>query len=254
MLLQSARSQYAEQQKIAASAVLAARRRRRQGVRGVIPALTAHQLEAAALSLDSLPEQLDEQGIDALPVSEVVVPALISGKAAAPLLEKATTPARFDRLIAALVTDAGRTASAVDMLRRPALTGYIRSLSPPSCGRCAVLAGRVYRYSTGFQRHPRCDCLMTPTTLSAGRNLVIDPTELARNGQIRGLSSGDMEALDNGADLGQIVNVRRKQAGLTVGSSVIARAGRLTPQGIQRLASDREDAIRMLRQFGYLRP
>lgn len=34
--------------------------------------------------------------------------------------------------------------------------GYVRVLNPPSCGRCAILAGRFYRWSAGFQRHPMC--------------------------------------------------------------------------------------------------
>jgi hypothetical protein len=34
--------------------------------------------------------------------------------------------------------------------------GWIRVLDPPSCGRCAILAGRFYKWSDGFLRHPNC--------------------------------------------------------------------------------------------------
>jgi hypothetical protein len=39
-----------------------------------------------------------------------------------------------------------------------------------------------------------------------------------------------------------------------VGSSVVTRAGRLTPEGCALYSSDREDFLRLLRKFGYLTP
>ena len=98
-----------------------------------------------------------------------------------------------------------------------------------------------------------CDCLMTPTTLAAGKDLTLDPTDAIKSGQIRGLSKGDLAALDNGADFGRVVNVRRTQAGLRVGSSVMERGGRMTPQGILRASGDdRARAVDLLRANGYL--
>jgi hypothetical protein len=188
------------------------------------------------------------------PVGRVATGALLTlGSAIADRLEQAQTNAAFDAIVLSLVQDAGRTAAAVDVGRRPAVTGYVRSLNLPSCSRCAVLAGRVYRHSTGFLRHPRCDCLMTPTTGDIGPELVLDPADAIADGQITGLSRADLDALDAGADLGQVVNVRRKAAGLTVGTSVVTRAGRLTPQGVMRAAGDdRDRAIELLREHGYI--
>src|SRR5690348_18342012 len=40
-------------------------------------------------------------------------------------------------------------------------------LNPPSCQRCAILAGRWYRWSQGFLRHPRCDCVNLPAERQA---------------------------------------------------------------------------------------
>jgi hypothetical protein len=252
-MLTSAREQYAEQQRISALGLRQARRAATRGTAAVAAVLSGYQLHAAALTFDSTAAILAEQSIEAPSAGTASLSAVTTGAAAIQLLDQVQTDVAFDRLILSLIQDAGRTATAVDIGRRPALTGYVRSLNLPSCSRCAILAGRVYRYSTGFQRHPACDCLMTPTTESAGRDLVLDPTDAIKSGQIRGLSKGDHEALDAGADLGQVVNVRRKQAGLRVGSSVIARGDRLTPQGILRIASDRDEVLRLLRQHRYLK-
>ena len=251
-MLTSALEQYQQQQRLTAAAVRQARRVESRGLLEVAKVIATYQVASIALTTGSTPNVLDEQGIDAPPAANMGSASLLTGSGAGGLIAATATPAAFDRLIASLVQDAGRTAAAVDIARRPALTGYVRSLNPPSCGRCAVLAGRIYRYSTGFARHPGCDCLMTPTTLSDGLDLVTDPSDLVANGQIRGLSKGDQSALDNGADLGQVVNVRKKAAGLTVGSSVLERAGRLTPQGILRVASTRDEQIALLKRFGYL--
>lgn len=251
-MLKSSREQYQEQQKINASALIAARRKRRSGARAVATVISTHQAEAAALSLNSLPDQLDEQGIEAPAVATARIAPLVSGPGAADLVDATKTKTQFDRLVLSLVMNASRTASVVDLGRRPALTGYVRVLVAPSCARCAILAGRYYRHSQGFQRHPRCDCTMQLSTAEVAPNLVIDPESAVRAGQVRGLSKADMKAFDEGADLNQIVNVRSKKAGLTVGSSVISRGSRLTPEGIQRIASDRDQFAALLRSNGYL--
>lgn len=216
--------------------------------------IATYQLESAANAFNHAPAVLAEQGIAAPTVATASVSSVLTGAAAIPMLQQIANADALDRLVKTLVNDAGRTASTIDIARRPAVTGYVRSLNLPSCSRCAILAGRVYRYSTGFQRHPNCDCVMTPTTQSIGPELVLDPTEAVERGQIRGLSKADLKALEAGADLGQVVNVRRKSAGLTVGSSVVERAGRPTPAGILRRAGDdRAMAISLLRTHGYLR-
>lgn len=251
-MLATALEQYRQQQLITAAGVRQARRLASRGPKAVTPVIASYQLASISLTTGSTPAILAEQGIEAPPVAGISTSSLLTGAVASDLLTKVEMPDAFDRLVGSLIQDAGRTAAAVDVARRPGITGYVRSLNPPSCSRCAVLAGRIYRYSTGFQRHPQCDCLMTPTTHEVGKDLITDPTDLISAGLIRGLSKGDMSALDAGADLGKVVNVRRKQAGLTVGSSVYSRAGNLTPQGILSVASDRSEAISLLRKYGYL--
>jgi hypothetical protein len=243
-VLDSALSHYRHQQLITAAAVREARMRLPRGAVAVVRGVNAYQLASINLTIGSTDAELAEQGLRAPSVASVNTPSLLtSGTSLTQMVEATATSEAFDRLVASLVQDAGRTAAAMDLARRPALTGHVRSLNLPSCSRCVILAGRVYRYSEGFKRHPLCDCLMTPTTDAVGQDLVTDPGEALARGQVTGLSKGDLKAIENGADLGKVVNVRSKKAGLTVGSSVITRGGRLTPQGVMKVASDRTEAL-----------
>lgn len=61
---------------------------------------------------------------------------------------------RLAMLTMTTVQDAGRLAVSAGIIARPHVAGYVRALTPPSCSRCAILAGRWYRYSAGFARHP----------------------------------------------------------------------------------------------------
>lgn len=159
---------------------------------------------------------------------------------------------QLERLVAGLVQDAGRAAQWVDVATRPQIA-HVRHLNLPSCSRCAVLAGRVYRFSEGFERHPNCDCVMIPTTV-ANPDLAYDPAELARTGQIRGLSKADLDAIDAGADFGQVVNVRLRSSGLTKAGVSLTRAGRPTPAGIFLVAGDdRDRALALLARHGYIK-
>ena len=55
---------------------------------------------------------------------------------------------------------------------------------------------------------------MIPATAEAAPDLVADQTDLIRQGKVTGLSKADQQALAEGADLGQVVNVRRYSSGL----------------------------------------
>ncbi len=236
----------------------------------------AAQVEAARAAAVYVPTVLAEQDIDADPVGEVVPEAfagmasdgrpldsLLGGALAAVAARQAAGAATpealgagwefLKRVIRTQVPDAGREAASVATAARPAVQGHVRYLRLPSCGRCTVLAGRFYRWSDGFLRHENCDCVMLPTNEAPGRDLVSDPMDAFRRGDVRGLSQDDEQAVRDGADLGQVVNVRRKKAGLSRAGRVLERGGRLTPEGVYHFAGDdRDEAIRLLRQFGYL--
>lgn len=108
-----------------------------------------------------------------------------------------------------VVTDAGRLSTAAGMGARPHTSGFYRMLQPPSCSRCAILAGKHFRYNTGFQRHPRCDCVHIPVR-EADDSLAFDPRKAIEAGQVTGLSKAELRAIvEFGADPAQVVNARR---------------------------------------------
>lgn len=280
MALSSAVEHYATQKAIATRAT-------RRGLRLwgsadilLMVALTELQDEAASASLAATEAMLEEQNLDAPLVGEVN-PQAFTGPGST-LLREADSPESLARLFSTLTADAARSAAGVSIAARPRVGGHVRYLSPPSCARCAILAGRFYRWSSGFRRHPRCDCQMIPTTQRAAPGLISDPQEAFESGQIRGLSKVDTQALSEGADLSQLVNARKGTYTADVfgkrfratfeGTTSRGIAGRrlsdlakdgtsryrrsqtprLTPTTIYDIAADRADAIRLLRRFGYI--
>lgn len=168
------------------------------------------------------------------------------------------------------VTDAGRVADGVAITSRPVLTGYVRMLTPPSCGRCAVLAGRTYKWNAGFERHPNCDCRHVPVAGEPDQLFLIDPRAAVLAGEVRGLSKADEQAIRDGADVGQVINAQRGMytAGgrklTTEGTTRRGLAGqrarrsgtrgpRPRPEQIYRdSGGDRSRAIRDLQRYGYI--
>ncbi len=169
---------------------------------------------------------------------------------------------RLARIVATQIIDAGRTAVGVAIAVRPTITGYVRVLTPPSCSRCAVLAGRVYRFNEGFQRHPFCDCVHAPITGDVPQGVKTDPDAYFRSlstaDQDRYFTTAGARAIREGADIGRVVNTRRGMSAAgdlttTAGATGVRTRRRLTPEGVYKVASDRDEAIRLLRSNGYLR-
>ena len=249
--LRTAERYYRFSQRLAQRAVSEARRVPRSAVAGVV---IAHQAAQAREVPGATTAMLAEQGLKDAPLAAIDALAFTSAQQSVEAMMatiEADMQDELDRLVASLVQDAGRAAQVVDTAARPRVA-HVRHLTLPSCSRCAVLAGRVYRYSDGFKRHPNCDCVMIPVTV-ASPDLTYDPAQLARDGLVRGLSKNDLAALNDGADFGQIVNVRSRKAGLLEAGEALTRAGRPTPAGIYRTATTREEAVDLFRRFGYLR-
>lgn len=259
-MLDSAVEHYQVTQKLTAAAIVGARRRR-SSPSEMLTFLTVMQIAAAQEGADSIAEMAAEQGLDPELVADVIAVVFggvtPSGQSLEELLDHIAEPGVSDadltRLVRTLVTDAARDGQQVAIAATPTTTGYIRYLNPPSCARCAILAGRRYRWSTGFLRHPNCDCVMIPVGDDVPDGLLSDPMTAFENGDISGMSKADVAAVEAGADLGQVTNVRLKAAGLSVGGIVQKRGSRLTPAGIFRIASDRAEVIALLKRFGYLR-
>lgn len=194
---------YAEQQNLTATAV---RQLRRTGtVAEALRMLAVYQATAALTALQYGTEALAEQDIS--DNGAQVVPEAFTVTPGAPsVLDDVETRFQFDRIVATLVADSGRSAMGAFSASRTQEVGNIRVLTPPSCSRCAVLAGRWYRWSDGFQRHPKCDCQMLPGTQAAAK---WDPHAAYERGEITDLTKGQRQAIDDGADIAQVVNSRR---------------------------------------------
>lgn len=248
--LTSARRNYRLSQLISRRAVVEARRARPRGFTAVAAVVATHQIAQAQTSQDAVAEMLEEQAIAVGAEAALYLPAYVTAAVDLDkMLAAVADDLAFDRLIDSVVTDAARTAESVAITVRPTIQ-HARYVSPPCCSRCAILAGRVYRWSSGFKRHPGCDCSMIPTTVSSP--LAQDVEQLVSEGQVTGLSKADRQALADGADLGQVVNVRKKSAGLIEAGHALTRGGRPTPAGIYRIASDREQALELLKRYRYI--
>jgi hypothetical protein len=131
------------------------------------------------------------------------------------------------------VADAARIATGAGAAARPNWGGYVRVLTPPSCSRCAVLAGKFYRWNTGFRRHPKCDCQHFPTRdagYAEAEGFITNPDTAWRNGHIKDLTRAQQDALENGADISQAINARRGMSTTDIGG----RRVRVTSEGTTR--------------------
>ncbi|MEU8151776.1 hypothetical protein [Nonomuraea sp. NPDC048901] len=177
--------------------------------------------------------------------------------------------AAITMIAATQAADAGRAAIQVGMTATKEWVSYVRAVTLPACSRCIVLAGRVYSYSTGFQRHPNCDCSMIP--FREGDAVPPSPgalfEQMSPEEQDRRFGKAGAESLRLGADINQVVAARRgmKSVGgqlvTTEGMTRRGAANRRMRKGAVRLmpeqiladaAGDRDAAIRALRENGYL--
>lgn len=156
-----------------------------------------------------------------------------------------------------------------------AQVGYTRVLSPPSCSRCLLLAGKFYRWNEGFARHPMCDCRHLPCVVAASDTLVVNPQKyfdsLTDREQDELFGRANATAIRDGADLYNVVNAtangqtwvadngrRYTKAGVRpqrrVKNTAVGPVLRPTPWQIYKDArGNRDEAARLLREFGYIR-
>lgn len=180
--------------------------------------------------------------------------------------------ANLDMLVRTQVADAGRAADQVAITTRRSARGYTRVAVGNTCARCLVLAGKFYQWNTGFQRHPRCDCIHVPSAGAKLAGISQDPERIYRSMSSAertraGFTKADQRALADGADLSQVVNAHRGMyvagghqfttEGTTRRGFARSRLGRgtprITPDEIYRAAGDdRAEALRLLHRNGYL--
>jgi hypothetical protein len=174
-------------------------------------------------------------------------------------------------LASSSVTDAGRVADGIGIASRRTVTGYIRMTSGKCCSRCAVLAGRFYRWNSGFLRHPGCACIHIPAGENVSGDKRTDPYKyfdsLSRAEQDKRFTKDGAQAIRDGADMNQVVNARRGMS-TTAGGSKVTSEGtgkrgyfrsvgggsnlRMMPEEIYKRANTRDQAIQMLTQHGYI--
>lgn len=233
--------------------------------------LSAAMTGAAKDGAASVGAALDETGFPVDPDAEVVPEAFgrtaSDGRPLASLAYGAVVRARtspgadggvssgrrwLDMAVRTQVADAARGASGAAITARAGV-GWVRMVNPPCCKDCALLAGKWFRYNEGFQRHPRCDCLHRPAherEPASGYQDAIDTD------QIHDLSLGERQALDEGADLGRVVNAGRagrvSRNRMSTTELGVKGGARLTPDGIYRVSSSRDEAVQRLRDHGYL--
>jgi hypothetical protein len=193
----------------------------------------------------------DGRPLDSL-LDESVIKAKVARGGGAPVGEALAVGGRaLDMYVHTQVADAARDAASVAIAARPR-TGWVRLVNPPCCGRCAILAGKWFGWNDGFERHPQDDCRHIPCLEDVAGKVGTSPEALFAGGHVRGLTKGQQAALDAGADPGQVVNATGRRSGMaTTGTGV--RGGRLTPDRIFRVAADRDHALDLLRQYGYIR-
>lgn len=243
--------------------------------------VTAGQLGSARNGAAYVPDVLAEQGQDVRAVARVNERALAGraadGRPLASLLSLALLRSRvggsleaggawLDMVVETELEDAHRGGVGLATIARPR-TGYVRMVNTPCCKDCAVLAGRFYGANEGFLRHPNCRCFHLPTTDPESRYAAYpEPHE------ITGLTKGERKALEAGGDYSQVLNAARgrdrtrgvrvdavSKMTTTEGTTKRGLAGkrlggrqRLTPDGIYRVASDENEARRLLEANGYL--
>jgi len=116
-----------------------------------------------------------------------------------------------------VLSDTGRTAEKMAGHARR-VAWYTRMLSPPSCGRCLILAGEQTTAKTAFRRHPGCDCRNIPVAEAVADDLTVNPAEYLESLDDAGLarvlgSKANARAYRDGADPQQIINAYREKAG-----------------------------------------
>jgi hypothetical protein len=120
-----------------------------------------------------------------------------------------------------ILADTARTSALMTAKSHSFTAHYVRMLTPPSCGRCAILAG-IPSGKNAFERHPHCDCVAAWST---------DEKSLATHyanasDYLNSLNSEDLaktlgskanaRAFSDGADLNQLVNAYRTSGSVRV--------------------------------------
>lgn len=164
-------------------------------------------------------------------------------------------------MLLTVMADTRRGVVGADIAARPAVAGYTRMLNAPSCSRCVILAGKWFRWNTGFQRHPRCDCIHVPAvskSFAQKSGFFSDPYEyfnsLSKDQQEKVFGRIEARAVRDGADIFRVENIKLRGLATAKGNLRYGTPSRMTVDDIYRTAGTRTNAIRMMQQEGYILP
>lgn len=179
----------------------------------------------------------DGMPVDSLLYGAVIHAKQLVGAGASSSSALVSSGSWLSTAVGTLLSDTGRASESLATQARP-VTGWVRMLTPPSCGRCVVLAGKRFKVNQGFLRHPGCDCRHIPASESIAGDLTIDPRahfdSLDEAGQARlmGSKSNAAAVRDFDADMSQIINAYRKGSLKT--AQVYGKTIKYTTEGTTR--------------------
>lgn len=271
------------------NAVIAGQLSAAQGAQAFVTSAMLAQGVSAAPAARLVPGALANIAADGRPLATLLyvpaistVQALAAGMPAESAMLRGLT--QMSMLVATTIADTARTATSVAMTAEPRCISYVRVVKLPACSRCILLAGRQYSYSTGFKRHPKCDCGMEPLSDSDWRGSASPKSlfdAMSPEERRKRFGADGAEAIEKGADIGQVVNARRGMTTTATGKQVTtegttrrgiggqaldsgftkapgqrlarAREARLMPEQILKNADgNRELQLALLRKHGYI--
>ncbi|MFZ4843946.1 hypothetical protein [Mycetocola saprophilus] len=249
---------------------------------------------AVATTIDYTPSLLTSMGVVAPPAGQINPAAFIdfapNGMTVEQSLRGATRVAKtavgrgastrvalgqaqiwLTGVVLTMLADTGRGVMGADIAQRPNLAGYVRVVNGTACADCMILAGKFFRWNSGFQRHPRCQCRHVPALSKKHAEklgMISDPYEgfrqLSEAEQDRLFGRMQAQAIRDGADIYRVVNINKRGLGTASGharygtpnrltidqiyertTAAAARAGRTAEQA-------RAAAIRIMQEQGYI--
>jgi hypothetical protein len=197
----------------------------------------------------------DGRSLDALLYASIIAVKLALTAPAAPKdRAMASGEATLLQIVGTQVADAGRVATGMAITATPSVTRWVRMTSSGACGRCAILAGKVYAVNRGFDRHPGCLCQHIPLSENVSNDVTTNPRKyfdsLSREKQDQLFGKERTERILAGEDMSRVVNSGRTSTS-TAGGVRPAKA-RAMPERVMAKAGSRDEAVSALRRAGFL--
>jgi len=177
----------------------------------------------------------DGRNLASLLVGPLMAARQVGISGGTPLQMREVGAESFRTIATTQVFDIARSAQAAAQVANRYVVGYARKVEAGACDRCLLLSGRIYRWSQGFKRHPRCKCTMSEVMRG-------DDTEIPSPEQIfQSMSAAEQnatfgeanaQAIRDGADMAQVVNAKRGMA--TAGEKSVTPGVKYTTEGTTR--------------------